>query len=151
MCKYRQYLDVVLLEQPAREHGFKKERLYRVLLNHANGELSRYELARRAGVSKSWAYEYFAQLEASALIDGDAVRDRGHCTTTGLKRGSSRTLFESRFSSHSTGFVMPSSITRSPPTRPNRSTRAFYLLLQPMSTSGATIFQRGSTSSKRPA
>jgi hypothetical protein len=65
----------MLLEQPARERGFKKERLHRVLLNHADGELSRYELARRAGVSKSWAYEYFAQLEASALIDSDAVRD----------------------------------------------------------------------------
>ena len=66
---------MLLFEQPARERGFKKERLHRVLLNHANGELSRYELARRAGVSKGWAYEYFAQLESSALIDGDAVRD----------------------------------------------------------------------------
>ena len=65
----------MLLEKPARERGFKKERLHRVLLNHADGELSRYELAQRASVSKGWAYEYFAQLESSALIADNAVRD----------------------------------------------------------------------------
>jgi hypothetical protein len=115
----------MLLEKPARERGFKKERLHRVLLNHTDGELSRYELAQRAGVSKSWAYKYFAQLKASALIDGDAVRDLRTLYNTGSKRGSSRTPFESRFSSHSIEFVRPSSITRSPLTKPSNSTKAF--------------------------
>ena len=41
----------MLLEKPARERGFKKERLHRVLLNHAGGERSRYEIAKEAGVS----------------------------------------------------------------------------------------------------
>ena len=52
-----------------------KKRLHRVLLNHADGELSRYELAHRAGVSKGWAHEYFAQLESNEFIDGATIRD----------------------------------------------------------------------------
>jgi len=65
----------VLLEPPARERGFKKERLHRVLLNHPNGELSRYELAQRADVSKGWAYEYFEQLESEGYIRDATVQD----------------------------------------------------------------------------
>jgi hypothetical protein len=65
----------VLLEKPARERGFKKERLHRVLLNHPNGELSRYELAQRADVSKGWAYEYFEQLGSEGYIRDATVQD----------------------------------------------------------------------------
>jgi hypothetical protein len=65
----------VLLEKPARERGFKKERLHRVLLNHPDGELSRYEITQRANVSKGWAYEYFEQLESEGYIHNATVQD----------------------------------------------------------------------------
>jgi len=65
----------VLLEKPDRERGFKKERLHRVLLNHPDGELSRYEISQRANVSKGWAYEYFGQLESAGFICDAAVQD----------------------------------------------------------------------------
>lgn len=65
----------MLLEKPARERGFKKERLHRLLLNHSDGELSRYEIARRADVSKGWAYSYFDQLESQGFIEDATVRD----------------------------------------------------------------------------
>lgn len=65
----------MLLETPARERGFKKERLHRVLLNHPDGELSRYELTQRAAVSKGWAYEYFNQLESKGFLHEATVQD----------------------------------------------------------------------------
>jgi len=68
-------LDTMLLEKPARERGFKKERLHRVLLNHAAGELSRYAVANEADVSTSWAYDYLDQLEDDGLIEDTTVID----------------------------------------------------------------------------
>ena len=65
----------MLLEKPARERGFKKERLHRVLLNNDAGEVSRYEVANGADVSTSWAYEYLDQLETEGYIDGTTVVD----------------------------------------------------------------------------
>jgi len=68
-------LDTMLLKKPARERGFKKERLHRVLLNHAAGELSRYAVANEADVSTSWAYDYLDQLEDDGLIEDTTVID----------------------------------------------------------------------------
>lgn len=68
-------LDIMLLRKPARERGYKKERLHRVLLNHAEGSLSRYELAKQADVSTSWAYEYFDQLTTDGLVEDTVVVD----------------------------------------------------------------------------
>jgi predicted ArsR family transcriptional regulator len=65
----------VLLEKPTRERGFKKERLHRVLLNHASGELSRYAVANEADISTSWAYDYLDQLEDDGLIEDTTVTD----------------------------------------------------------------------------
>ena len=65
----------MFLEKPVRERGFKKERLHRLLLNHADGELTRYEIAKRADVSTSWAYEYIDKLEEQGLVDDTTVRD----------------------------------------------------------------------------
>ena len=65
----------MLLEKPARERGFKKERLHRVLLNDAAGELSRYAVASEADVSTSWAYDYLDQLEDDGLIEDATVID----------------------------------------------------------------------------
>jgi len=65
----------MLLEKPARERGFKTERLHRMLLNHPKGELSRYELAKRADISTSWAYDYIDTLAGDNLVDETAVVD----------------------------------------------------------------------------
>jgi len=65
----------MLLEKPARQRGFKKERLHRVLLNHPDGERSRYEIAKEANVSSSWAYEYFDQLAEAGIVEDTTVRD----------------------------------------------------------------------------
>lgn len=65
----------MLLEKPGRKRGFKKERLHRVLLNHPDGELSRYELTKRADVSKGWAYDYFNQLESDGFVYESTVQD----------------------------------------------------------------------------
>lgn len=65
----------MLLETPARERGFKKERLHRVLLNRPDGERSRYEIAKQAEVSSSWAYEYLARLAEEGIVEDTAVID----------------------------------------------------------------------------
>ena len=65
----------MFLEMPARQRGFKKERLHRLLLNHGDGELTRYEIAKRANVSTSWAYEYLDQLEEEGLVSETTVLD----------------------------------------------------------------------------
>ena len=65
----------MLLEKPARERGFKKERLHRVLLNHPRSERSRYEIAKEADVSSSWAYEYFDQLADGGIVEDGTVLD----------------------------------------------------------------------------
>jgi DNA-binding Lrp family transcriptional regulator len=65
----------MLLEKPARTRGFKKERLHRVLLNHAGGERSRYEIAKEADVSSSWAYEYLEQLAEEGIVEDAVVVD----------------------------------------------------------------------------
>jgi hypothetical protein len=65
----------MLLEKPARQRGYKKERLHRVLLNHPDGELSRYEVTQRANVSKGWAYDYFDRLESEGFIQESTVTD----------------------------------------------------------------------------
>jgi predicted transcriptional regulator len=65
----------MLLEKPDRKRGYKKERLHRVLLNHPTGELSRYEITKRAKVSKGWAYDYFDQLESKGFLEKSKVTD----------------------------------------------------------------------------
>lgn len=65
----------MLLETPARERGFKKERLHRVLLNHPGGDQSRYEIAKQADVSSSWAYEYLDQLANEGIVEDTVVLD----------------------------------------------------------------------------
>jgi hypothetical protein len=88
----------VLLEKPARERGFKKERLHRMLLNHPNGELTRYEITQRANVSKGWAYEYFEQLESEGYIHNATVHDPGglyaHWLETRIKPNAVRVSFQ---------------------------------------------------------
>jgi hypothetical protein len=63
-----------MLEFPNRERGFKKERILRVLLNHPDGELSKYRVAKEADGSGPWVREYTEQLEQQGLIEETTVR-----------------------------------------------------------------------------
>jgi len=88
----------MLLEKPARQRGYKKERLHRVLLNHPDGELSRYELTQRANVSKGWSYEYFERLESSGFVlDASVVDPAGlyhHWLETRIEPNTVRVSFQ---------------------------------------------------------
>lgn len=59
----------MLLKKPDRERGFKKERIIRVLLNHSNGELTKYRVAKLAEVSEPWCREFTGRLEDEGLLD----------------------------------------------------------------------------------
>lgn len=63
----------MLLEMPQRERGFKKERIIRVLLNHTRKEITKYRVAKLAGVSEPWCREYSEQLEEKGLVKGTKV------------------------------------------------------------------------------
>jgi hypothetical protein len=65
----------MLLEKPDRKRGFKKERMLRLLLNHPDGELSKYRLAKRADATEEWAIEYTRKLEKQGYLEGTTVRD----------------------------------------------------------------------------
>lgn len=54
------------------------------------------EIARKADVSKGWAYDYFKQLKSKCFIDDATVQNLQDCTTTGWTRGSNRMLCGSR-------------------------------------------------------
>jgi hypothetical protein len=65
----------MLLEPPARERGFKKERILRVLLNHVDTEITKYRIAKLAEVSEAWAREYTYRLEDAGLLQDTRVVD----------------------------------------------------------------------------
>lgn len=62
-----------MLEMP-KKRGFKKERILRILLNHASGQLSKYRIAKEGDVSEEWVLEYTDRLEAAGLLRGTAVK-----------------------------------------------------------------------------
>lgn len=53
----------------------KNLRIIRVLLGRPNGGLTKYELAKRAGCSKSWVIEFLKKIEAKHLARGTGVLD----------------------------------------------------------------------------
>lgn len=65
----------MLLEPPARERGFKKERILRVLLNHVDEEVTKYRVAQLAEVSEAWTREYTERLEDQGLLADTRVVD----------------------------------------------------------------------------
>lgn len=65
----------MLLEPPARERGFKKERILRVLLNHTGKEVTKYRVAQLADVSEAWTREYTDRLEEQGLVANTQVTD----------------------------------------------------------------------------
>jgi DNA-binding Lrp family transcriptional regulator len=64
---------MALLEEPDRERGFNKERIIRVLLNHANADVTKYRVAKLAAVSEPWCREYTDRLEQDGLLDDTQV------------------------------------------------------------------------------
>jgi len=62
-----------LLEPPDRERGFKKERILRVLLNHPDGEQTKYRVAKLADVTEAWVREYTKRLEEAGLVEDTRV------------------------------------------------------------------------------
>lgn len=63
----------MLLEKPERQRGFKKERIIRVLLNHPEGNATKYRVAKLADVSEPWCREYTERLEEKNLLGDTEV------------------------------------------------------------------------------
>lgn len=55
--------------------GKKRERIIRVLLNHPDGSLTIYRLAKEAGCSHPWVLEFLKTLEQKKLIKKTKVLD----------------------------------------------------------------------------
>jgi hypothetical protein len=55
--------------------GKKRERIIRVLLNHPDGSLTIYRLAKEAGCSHPWVLEFLKNLEQKKLIKKTKVLD----------------------------------------------------------------------------
>lgn len=62
-----------LLEKPDRQRGYNKERIIRVLLNHAGDDLTKYRAAKLAEVSEPWTRQYSDRLEDQGLIKDTQV------------------------------------------------------------------------------
>lgn len=60
---------------PDRRRGFKAERILRILLNHTDGEFTKYRIAKVAETSEEWVLEYTNRLERDGLIDDTTVLD----------------------------------------------------------------------------
>lgn len=65
----------MLLEPPDQERGVKQERILRVLLNHPDGTMTKYRVAKLADVSEPWTREYTDRLEAEGLLQDTRVVD----------------------------------------------------------------------------
>lgn len=63
----------MLLHKPERKRGHKKEHILRVLLNHADGKLTKYRIAKEGDTSEPWVLEYTEQLEQNGLIENTTV------------------------------------------------------------------------------
>jgi hypothetical protein len=63
----------MLLEMPDRQRGFKKERLIRTILNHPNGDLTKYRIAQLAEVSEPWTRQYTETLEDQGYLADTTV------------------------------------------------------------------------------
>jgi hypothetical protein len=64
---------MAVLRQPDRERGFNKERIIRVLLNHAGDDVTKYQVAQLSGASEPWTRQYTDQLEEQGLVEGTDV------------------------------------------------------------------------------
>ena len=60
-------------DQPITRRGEIKEQIIRVLLNHSNGELSKYRIWKLSEGSQTWVYDYINQLEKEGYIENTKV------------------------------------------------------------------------------
>ena len=56
-----------------KRRGWARERILRVLLNNPTGDLSKYVMAKLAGVTYSWAHNFLNGMEEKGLIRGTRV------------------------------------------------------------------------------
>lgn len=63
----------MLLQKPDRTRGVKKERILRVLLNHPDGALTKYRIAKVVDASGPWVLEYTGKLEQDGVIEDTTV------------------------------------------------------------------------------
>lgn len=56
------------------KRGYIRERVLRVLLNHPNGDLTQYKLAKLTDSAFSWVHDTLKGLEKKGLIEGTKVR-----------------------------------------------------------------------------
>ena len=89
----------MLLQKPERERGVKKERILRVLLNHADGDLTKYRIAKVVDASEPWALEYTKRLEEGGLIVDTTVLNPWALYKNGRISVSHQTSFLSRSNS----------------------------------------------------
>lgn len=63
----------MLLQKPDRTRGVKKERILRVLLNHPDGDITKYRIAKEVDASEPWVLEYTGKLEQQGLTEDTTV------------------------------------------------------------------------------
>lgn len=64
----------MVLDEPDRKRGFKKERIMRVLLSSSDN-VTKYRIAKEANVSEPWCREYTSRLEEKGLLKDTQVLD----------------------------------------------------------------------------
>lgn len=65
---------MMLLKNPKRKRGYKKERILRALLS-GEGSMTKYRVSKEAEVSEPWCREYTSRLEKEELLDDAKIID----------------------------------------------------------------------------
>jgi hypothetical protein len=63
----------VVQEQAALQRGIIKEQVLRVLLNHPEGNLSKYRIWKNTEGSQTWVYDFLNQLEEEGYLEDTRV------------------------------------------------------------------------------
>lgn len=59
----------------ARKRGQVRERIFRVLLNHAGQKLTKYRISKESGANIAWVIKSLRKLEKTGIVKGTEVRD----------------------------------------------------------------------------
>lgn len=59
----------------ARKRGQVRERIFRVLLNHAGQKLTKYRISKESGANIAWVIKSLRELEKTGIVKGTEVRD----------------------------------------------------------------------------
>lgn len=66
-------MHMALLKKPEKQRGWNKERILRVLLNHAGEDITKYRVAKLAEASEPWTRQYTTRLEEQGFLDDTTV------------------------------------------------------------------------------